>query len=61
MHHQRWSDAPCGRQVGQTPRSPGSHDGVHMPGQRARGVELCRSLTAARSERKDKKKTVEVF
>lgn len=32
VHHQRWSDAPCRRQVGQTPWCHGPHDGVHMPG-----------------------------
>lgn len=51
MHHQRRSDAQRRRQVGQAPRRHGSHDGVHMPGQRPRGVELHCSLTVARSER----------
>lgn len=52
MYHQRWSDAPCRRQVGQTPRRPGSHDAVHMSGKRPWGVELYCLLTAERSEKK---------
>ena len=49
MHHQRRLHAPRGRQVGQAPRHPGPPDAVHVPGQRARGVELHRLHPAQRS------------
>lgn len=51
MYHQWWGNAPCWWQVGQTPWGYGSHDAVHMLGQRPRGMELCCLFTAARSER----------
>ena len=54
VHHQRWINASCRRQVGQTPWNHGSHDGVHMSRQRPWGVELRCVFTAARSESRNK-------
>lgn len=52
VHHQWWGNAPCWWQVGQTPWHYGSHDAVHVLGQRPRGVELRCLFTAARSDRR---------
>ena len=49
VHHQRRLHAPRGRQVGQEARHPGPPDAVHLPGQRARRVELHRLHPAQRS------------
>lgn len=48
VHNQRGRHVPSGRPVGQTPRRPGSHDALHLRGQRPGRVELHGLLPAER-------------